>query len=119
MDLQNNRVYPTREIERWLSECAGLSRNSKAWNQALKAVRQTVVENDVYFFERVSDSHYRVHRADAEGVQNVSRILNRATSSRGLRLRLIALTGLSIILCVAGAVGLVSTLVRHFVLHTD
>jgi len=76
-----------------------------------------VFEKDVYFFERISDTHYRVHRADAEGVQNIFRILNDATSSRSQGLQLIVLTSFCLILCAAGAIGLVSTLVRHFLLH--
>ncbi len=114
MDLQNDRVYPTRDIETWLSVCAGLRRGSRAWNQALKAARQTVFEKDVYFFERISDTHYRVHRADAEGVQNIFRILNDATSSRSQGLQLIVLTSFCLILCAAGAIGLVSTLSAIF-----
>ncbi|PNE59639.1 hypothetical protein A8H39_00375 [Paraburkholderia fungorum] len=117
MDLQNNRVYPTRDIENWLSESAGLTRGSRAWSQTLKAARQTLVDGEAYFFERVSDTHFRVHRADAEGVRNVMRILDEATATRSQRLWLIALACLSIILCLGGAIGLVTTLVRHFVLH--
>jgi hypothetical protein len=118
MDLLNDRVYTTQHIEQWLVEQAGVTRGSRTWNQSLKNAGQTVVGDDTYFFERVSDTHYRVHRANAADVGEVIAILDQATSSRGERFQMIAMASVAVILCAFGLIGMTVSLVRHFILRS-
>ncbi|MBN3761221.1 hypothetical protein [Burkholderia sp. Ac-20365] len=119
MELLNNRVYSAREIEKWLVESAGMAAGSRAQRQAMKEGVSTVVGEDTYLFKRVSETHLRVYRANAAGVKEVIEILDRATFSRHDRWKLAAASVLAIALCLFGAAGLITTLVRHFILHTD
>ncbi|MGF6996845.1 hypothetical protein [Paraburkholderia sp. GAS32] len=118
MDLLNDRVYPRQHIEQWLVEQANVTRGSRTWMQALKNAGETTLGGDTYLFERVSDTHYRVHRANAEDVGEVMAVLNQATSSRGERFQMIAMASVAVILCAFGLIGMTVSLVRHFILHS-
>jgi len=78
LELSNNRVYSARDIEKWLTDCVGVRRGTKRWKKALNDASETVLGEDTYFFERVSETHYRVHRANAEEVKQIHTILDEA-----------------------------------------
>lgn len=81
MDLMNDRVYPEQEVQRWLRECAGVQPGTRAWKALLRGNSDVTYGKDRYLFRRVSETHYRVVRANAEEVKEVVRILNEASRS--------------------------------------
>jgi hypothetical protein len=118
MELLNDHVYSVRHVEKWLSEFAGLERGSRQWNRVLNTGEQIVLNADAVFFERVSNTHYRAHRANANEVAEIMSILDKATVSRTERLGVTFMAGVAIVLVVGGAIGLTVTLVRHFILNS-
>lgn len=117
MELLNDHVYSARHVEQWLTECAGLERGSSKWNKVLNTGDQIVLNDDAVFFERVSDTHYRAHRANADEVAEIMSILNKATVSRMERFQVACMTGAAIVLIVGGALGVTVTLIRYFILN--
>lgn len=118
MELQNDHVYSARQVEQWLSEYAGLERGSRKWNKVINTGEQIVLNADAFFFERVSDTHYRAHRANANEVAEIMSVLDKATFSRTERLQVTVMAGIAIVFVVGGAIWLTVTLVRHFILHS-
>jgi hypothetical protein len=109
MDLLNNRVYPTRDIERWLSDRAGVAPGTRAWKRALRDASEVVVDADTYFFEAVSETHYRVHRADAQSVKEIHAILRDATRKWMMRHVVRVVMVLIVMLAVAAAAVIFGT----------
>ncbi|MGF6440284.1 hypothetical protein [Paraburkholderia youngii] len=118
MELLNDHVYSVRHVEQWLSECAGLEMGSRKWNKVLNTGDQIVLNADAVSFERVSDTHYRAHRANANEVAEIMSILDKATFSRAERLGVAVMAVVAAVLVVGGAIGLTVTLVRHFILQS-
>jgi hypothetical protein len=115
MELLNDRVYPARDIEQWLSESADVARGTRAWKSVLKDAEPVsfVVGEDSYFFERVSDTHFRVHRANAKAIQEIHDILNVAGLHRQRRLLGLLLKLLVPAAAVIFAAGWVADMVRY------
>ncbi|MBR8189122.1 hypothetical protein [Burkholderia vietnamiensis] len=82
MELNNDRQYPVRDVEEWLADYAGLRPGTSQWKKVLRGAADVTVGDDVFLFQRVSDAHYRVHRANAEQVKQVFGILDEATAAR-------------------------------------
>lgn len=85
VELQNDRVYSRRELERWLVETAQVKPPSRAWKKALTAAGSTIVGKDTYLFVPVSETHYRVSRANAEEVAKIFKVLDDATGIKKLK----------------------------------
>lgn len=119
MELLDGRVYSDRYVEQWLGEVAGIAPGTKVVRQTLHDAKMLTVGDDVVFFERVSDTHCRAHRGNAKEVKEILAILDKATNSRGARIMGWFLGGAGVILGGAGVVGIVVTLVRHFILHVE
>lgn len=119
MELLNDHVYSARYVEQWLTECAGLARGTRKWNKVLNTGDQIVLNNDAVFFERVSDTHFRAHRANAKQVAEIMSILDKAMFTRAERWQMKFLAAAAILLCLGSVIGIAVTLFRHFVLHTD
>jgi hypothetical protein len=101
MDLQNG-TYPASIIENWLRDQAKLSPNSRAWRKALGGGGSVVVGEDTYLFKSSADGRYEVFRANAAEVQEIYRILDRASKGRTL----MPFKVIGLILIVSGAIGL-------------
>lgn len=85
VELLNDRVYSKREIEKWLAETAQVKPRSRAWNKALTSAGSTIVGEDTYLFVPVSETHYRVSRANAKEVAEVFKVLDKATGIKKLK----------------------------------
>lgn len=85
VQLLNDRVYSRREVERWLAETAQVKPRSRAWNKALTSASGTIVGEDTYLFVPVSETHYRVSRANAEEVAEIFKVLDGVTGLRRLK----------------------------------
>lgn len=85
VELLNDRVYSKREIEKWLAETAQVKPRSRAWNKALTSAGSTIVGEDTYYFVPVSETHYRVSRANAKEVAEVFKVLDKATGIKKLK----------------------------------
>jgi len=117
MEILNGHVYSVRHVEQWLAECAGINRGSRKWKAVLKTGGEIVLNDDAVFFERVSDTHFRAHRANAKKVAEIKSILDKATSNRAERWTMRFMSSVAVVFVVGGAFGLAVTLVRHFILH--
>ena len=103
MDLLNDRVYPKSDVEIWLSERAGMTRSARARKNVLRDATEVVVDGDAYFFEPVSETHCRVHRANASSVKEIHAILNNAPRRRLVHqvIRAVLLAGFAVLGAVA------------------
>ncbi|MFC0698114.1 hypothetical protein [Paraburkholderia humisilvae] len=85
MELLNDRVYSKSQIESWLVETAQVKPQSQAWKKALTARVGTIVAGDTYLFVPVSETHYRVSRANAEQVAEIFKLVEEATGIRKMK----------------------------------
>ncbi|WP_045762262.1 hypothetical protein [Xanthomonas albilineans] len=118
MELLNNHVYSASYVEKWLSESAGLERGSRKWNKMLNNTGEPIVVNDdEFFFQRVSETHYRAHRANDKKAGEIRSILEEATRHGLIRNSFRRwLRDIAIVVAIAGALGIV-TLVLAFILN--
>lgn len=87
VELLDDRVYSKREIEKWLTETAQVKPRSRAWNNALTSAGSTIVGEDTYLFVSVSETHYRVSRANAKEVAEVFKVLDEVSGIKKLKLQ--------------------------------